>query len=146
MMKNILIVCIGNICRSPMGEGLLQTKLPELNVSSAGIFAMVDYPADPYSVAIMAERNIDISAHRARQIDDEIVSNSDLILTMEKRHNKKIQSMFFGTTGKVHLIGKWLNDREIADPVGKDERTFRVAMANIERGLDLWVNQIRKLP
>jgi len=146
MMKNILIVCIGNICRSPIGEGLLQAKLPELNVSSAGIFAMVDYPADPYSVAIMAERDIDISAHRARQIDDEIVSNSDLILTMEKRHNKKIQSMFFGTTGKVHLIGKWLNDREIADPVGKDERTFRVAMANIERGLDLWVNQIRKLP
>ncbi len=127
-----------------MGEGLLQAKLPELNISSAGIFAMVDYPADPHSIALMAEKNIDISSHLARQIDDEIVANADLILTMEKRHNKKIQSMFVGTTGKVHLIGKWLDDREITDPVGKDERTFRIAMENIEKGLDLWVDQIKK--
>ena len=127
-----------------MGEGLLQAKLPELNVSSAGIFAMVDYPADPHSISLMAEKNIDISPHLARQIDEEIVLNADLILTMEKHHNKKIQSMFFSATGKVHLIGKWLDGLEIADPVGKDERAFRIAMENIERGLDLWVDQIKK--
>ena len=145
MINNILVVCIGNICRSPMGEGLLQAKLPELNVSSAGIFAMVDYPADLHSIHLMSEKDIDISSHLARQIDEEIVVNADLILTMEKRHNKHIQSLFFGTTGKVHLIGKWLDDREVADPVGKDERAFRIAMENIERGLDLWVEQIKKL-
>ena len=127
-----------------MGEGLLQAKIPELNVSSAGIFAMVDHPAAPHSVNLMAERNIDISAHLARQIDEEIVLNADLILTMEQRHNKKIQSMFFGTTGKVHLIGKWLDEYEIADPVGKDERAFRIAMENIDRGLDRWADQIKK--
>ena len=144
MIDNILIVCIGNICRSPMGEGLLQIMLPESKVSSAGIFAMVDYPADPHSINLMREKGIDISSHIARQIDEQMVLEADLILTMEHRHNKKIQSMFLGTTGKVHLIGKWLDNREILDPVGKDERAFRIAMENIEKGLSLWVEQIKK--
>ncbi|MCK5813689.1 MAG: low molecular weight phosphotyrosine protein phosphatase [Cocleimonas sp.] len=142
MFNHILIVCIGNICRSPMGEGLLQAKLPDITISSAGISALVGYPADPHSVAVMRQKSIDISTHLARQIDDEMVANADLILTMEKRHNKYIQSKFIGTRGKVHLIGRWLDDREIADPVGRDERAFSIAMANIERGLDVWAEKI----
>ncbi len=144
MFNNILVICIGNICRSPMGEALLQEKLPKSHVSSAGISAMVGYPADPHSVYLMQERGLDIRSHRARQIDRHMVSDADLILTMETRHNKYICTKFMGTTGKVHLIGKWLNDREIVDPVGKDQRAFRIAMANIERGLDLWVKEIAK--
>ena len=144
MFDNILVVCIGNICRSPMGEALLQAKLPHSHVSSAGIAAMVDYPADPYSIYLMDERGLDISSHHARQIDHDMVSDADLILTMEARHNKYICTKFMGTTGKVHLIGKWLNNREIVDPIGKDQRAFRIAMANIERGLDLWVKEIAK--
>ena len=144
MFNNILIICIGNICRSPIGEGLLQTKLPHVNVSSAGIAAMVGYPADPHSVYIMKEQGIDISTHLARQVDHEMLSDADLILTMEHQHSQYLRTKFMGTTGKVHLIGKWLNDREIADPVGKDERAFRIAMANMERGLNLWVKEIAK--
>ncbi len=144
MFKNILIICIGNICRSPMGEGLLQAKLPHVNVSSAGIAAMVGYPADPHSVYIMQERGIDISTHLARQVDHYMLADADLILTMEHQHNQYLRAKFMGTTGKVHLIGKWLNNREIVDPVGKDERAFRVAMANIEKGLNLWVEKIEK--
>jgi len=144
VINNILVVCIGNICRSPMGEGLLQEKLPETKITSAGLFAMVDYPADPHSINLMAEKGIDISSHLAQQIDEELVHNADLILTMEKRHNKLIQSKFLGTTGKVHLIGKWLDEREIADPVNKDERAFRIAMENIDKGLSLWVEQINR--
>jgi len=144
MFNNILVVCIGNICRSPMGEGLLQAKLPHLNISSAGIAALVDYPADPHSVTVMGEKGVDISTHIARKIDAEMVSEADLILTMEKHHKKYIQTKFMSARGKVHLVGKWLDDREIIDPVGKDERAFRIALANIERGLDLWVEEIKE--
>ena len=144
MFNNILIVCIGNICRSPIGAGLLQAKLPDVNVTSAGIGAMVGYPADPHAVYIMREQGIDISRHLARQVDHDMLSNADLILTMEHHHSKYIRTKFMGTTGKVHLIGKWLNDREIVDPVGKDERAFRIAMANMGKGLNLWVEEIAK--
>lgn len=144
MIKNILVVCVGNICRSPIGEALLQAKLPNINISSAGISALINYPADPQSISLMEEQGIDISAHRARQINNEMILEADLILTMEKRHNKHIQSMFSGTTGKVHLIGKWLNNREIPDPFRKSDRAFRIAMENIEKSTNAWVEVLSK--
>lgn len=144
MINNILVVCVGNICRSPIGEAFLQAKLPQSNVSSAGISALVGYPADPHSINLMREHNIDISSHLARQIDSEMISAADLILTMEKRHNKHIQSRFNGTTGKVHLIGKWLDDREIPDPFRKGERAFRISMENIEKCTEAWAEVLSK--
>lgn len=142
MFNNILVVCVGNICRSPIGEGLLQAKLPDANVSSAGIGAMIGYPAAPHSIYLMRRQGFDISTHIARQIDHKMVFSADLILTMEERHNQYIRAKFIGAAGKVHLIGKWIDNYEIADPIGKDERAYRIAMANIERGVDLWVDQI----
>ena len=126
-----------------MGEGLLKARLPEINVSSAGIFALIDYPADPHSIALMHEKNIDISNHLARQLDNDLARDADLILTMEKKHNQHIQATFANTTGKVHLIGKWLDNREIPDPVGKNERAFRIAMENIEKGLNAWIERLK---
>lgn len=145
MIKNILVVCVGNICRSPMAEALLKVKLPKLNASSAGIAALVDYPADPYTINLMREKNIDIDAHRSRQLDSELVFDADLILAMETSHIKHIQSNYLGSTGKVHLIGKWLGNREIKDPFKKDERAFRIAMENIEKGIDTWVDKLQLL-
>jgi protein-tyrosine phosphatase len=142
MFNNILVVCVGNICRSPIGEGLLQAKLPDANISSAGIGAMIGYPAAPHSIHLMRQQGFDISTHIARQIDRQMVSDADLILTMEERHNQYIRAKFIGTAGKVHLIGKWIDNHEIADPIGKDERAYSIAMANIARGIDLWVEQI----
>lgn len=68
MIKTVLVVCVGNICRSPMAEGLLKRALPEANVASAGLGALVGQPADPYAVALMSGLGLDISGHRARQL------------------------------------------------------------------------------
>ena len=79
-MKNVLVICIGNICRSPMAEGLLQQAFPEKKIRSAGIGALIGYPADPYSVQIMEEQGIDIRSHRAQKLAGWMVSEADLIV------------------------------------------------------------------
>ncbi len=68
MIRHILVVCVGNICRSPMAEALLRDALrgqEDITVESAGLGALVGYPADKHAVELMKERSIDITAHRA---------------------------------------------------------------------------------
>jgi protein-tyrosine phosphatase len=76
MLNRILVVCIGNICRSPMAESLLAQRLsgrsPDIWVGSAGLAALVGRPADPIAQTLMQERGLAISDHRARQITHDI--------------------------------------------------------------------------
>ena len=68
-MNNILFICIGNICRSPIAEGLFKHAMPKKAVCSAGIGALVGEPADPLSIQLMWEHGIDIGAHpKSKQI------------------------------------------------------------------------------
>ncbi|MFS9669038.1 protein tyrosine phosphatase, partial [Klebsiella pneumoniae] len=66
--KKILVVCVGNICRSPIGEALLQQQHPNLTVKSAGLSALVGEGADDKAIQVMDEWNIDIRSHRAQQL------------------------------------------------------------------------------
>ena len=142
MFKNIMIVCIGNICRSPIGEVLLKDYKPELNVFSSGLGALVGKPADPKSVELMRQKNINLDDHCAQQINSVLVSSSDLILTMEKKHVSAIQAQFPESRGKVHLIGKWENDQEIPDPYKKGDEAFVLASSLIESGLQAWQKKL----
>jgi len=85
-MFEILMVCTGNICRSPMAAGLLRHMLPtdlenRIQVISAGTHAMHGHQAAPFAVQAMARQGIDISGHRARMIDRTLVRRASLILT-----------------------------------------------------------------
>lgn len=144
MFKNVMIVCIGNICRSPIGEVLLKHKQPQLNVFSSGIGALVGKPADPTSVKLMTEKGIDLNNHCAQQINTVLVSNSDLILVMEQKHVTVVQSKFPEARGKVHLIGKWNDNQEVPDPYKKSEEAFIAALSLIESGLDSWQKKLWK--
>lgn len=139
-----MMVCIGNICRSPIAEVLLQHQQPQLNIFSSGLGALVGKSADPYSVELMMDKEIDLSKHCAQQINSVLVSASDLILTMEQKHVDVIQSQFPESRGKVHLIGKWVNNQEIPDPYKKDKATFSSAALLIEQGLDAWQKKLWK--
>lgn len=145
MFNNILIVCVGNICRSPMAEGLLKSYFEKNNdvtmVSSAGLAAVVNMPATSLSQSLLQARNIDISKHKARQLTKDMVLQADLILTMEKFHQKKIEKVFPFTCGKVFLIGKWENF-EIPDPYGGSQVDFECALDLIEKGLNDWQQKI----
>ena len=144
-MKNILMVCVGNICRSPMAEGLLKKYSDEkkinLHVSSAGLSAMLGYSADLFAVDVMRHRGIDISQHQPRQVTQEILSAVDLILVMEAWQQKEIGCLFPSVYGKVHKLGKWANF-DVPDPYRKSFEHFESTCALIEKGLLAWEERL----
>lgn len=149
MFQSILMVCVGNICRSPMAEYVLRHKLaamsgnrPGIEVASAGIGALVDRPADPHTVTVLSAAGMDCSAHRARQISRELATSHDLILAMESRHIEDIYDRHPYARGKVHLLGKWNDGEEIGDPYKKDLGHFQKVYQQVERGCDAWLKRL----
>jgi protein-tyrosine phosphatase len=87
----VLFVCTGNVCRSPMAEYLLRAEIGDaLTIASAGMQALVGEPMDPPSAAVLAEQTIDASAHRARQFEVPMAIGSNLVLTAERSHRDHI--------------------------------------------------------
>src|SRR5438105_4741694 len=111
MLNNILLVCIGNICRSPMAAGVLADKLikiaPAVKVTSAGIAALVGESANNMAQQLMLHRGIDISSHRARQMTPELLLAADLILVMDLRQQQLIECKVPSVCGRVYRLGKW---------------------------------------
>lgn len=139
--ENILVVCIGNICRSPMAEALLQQRFPEKSIDSAGVGALVGHAADPASIKIMQNQGIDISSHIAKQIDENLAQKADLILTMSDGQNKWIEERFPFCRGKTFKLGHW-NDKDIADPYKHEISAFQTAYEDIVRGIDEWQDKL----
>nr|Q45408.1 RecName: Full=Probable low molecular weight protein-tyrosine-phosphatase EpsP [Ralstonia solanacearum]AAA91623.1 EpsP [Ralstonia solanacearum] len=144
MIKTILVVCIGNICRSPMAQALLRQALPGVSVISAGIGALSGYPADPSAVEVMAQHGIDISEHRAQQLTGSLVNRADLILVMGGAQKREIQARHPSKTGSVFRLGE-MEQFDIDDPYRKQMMAFEDALAMIQRGVDAWVPRIRAL-
>jgi protein-tyrosine phosphatase len=142
MFNSILVVCVGNICRSPMAEALLRKAIESrgIAVSSAGIGALVGHAADETAQALMLERGIDISCHRARQLDGQLVREADLILVMEQWQQKEIDTHYPTARGKVHCLGKW-SDFEIPDPYRRPRQAFEAALESIDQGINDWTRK-----
>jgi len=146
MIQNILILCIGNICRSPIAEALFVARFKQegklgIMVSSAGLAAMVQRPADPVGQALMVQRGINISEHRARQIVSNMLFESDLILTMSTDQQKQVELNYPGTCGRVHRLGKW-GGYDVPDPYQRPKLVFEQALALIDQGVDEWYRKL----
>jgi protein-tyrosine phosphatase len=143
-MKYILAVCIGNICRSPIAQGLLTQQLPNHTVWSAGLSALVGQPADPLSVQVSAAHGLDISAHRAQQINSFLCQQTELILVMEQSHKAQLEQLFPSMRGKTFRLGQY-SQFEIDDPYRQPLEAFEAAYAAIAQGVSDWVPRIKKL-
>lgn len=139
--ENILVVCVGNICRSPMAEALLKQRFPEKNIDSAGVGALVGHGADPAAIKIMEQQNIDITSHVAKQIDENLALKADLIFTMSDSQNKWIEERWPFCRGKTFKLGHW-NDKDIADPYKHEMNAFITAYKDIVSSIDEWQNKI----
>lgn len=141
MFQRILLVCVGNICRSPTAEYLLRDRLRDasLEISSAGLGALEDHPMDATAASLLTEHGIDASAHRGRQLQATMLREVDLVLVMEKSHAARIARLAPEASGKVLLLGKWLGEKEIPDPYGQSRPAFEHVYGLIEQASTRWL-------
>lgn len=143
--QNILVVCVGNICRSPTGERLLQGYLKHnQHVSSAGVGALVGSPADAQAEAVAAQHGVSLAGHCARQLTAELCDTNDLILVMEQSHIGAIGKISPSARGKVMLFGQWLAKQEIADPYRQSDDMFRLTYQQIDEAARLWADKLNR--
>lgn len=127
MFNNILVVCVANICRSPTGERLLKSLLPEKSIASAGVGCeksrMVGKPADSMAISIAQQNDLDLSGHLAQQLTSEMCNQYDLILVMEKKHIEAVTQIAPQARGKTMLFSHWAGI-DIPDPYRQSHEAF----------------------
>ena len=143
-MKHILVLCIGNICRSPIAEALLKQQFPDKQIWSAGLGALVGKPADPLSVEVAAAHGLDLSSHRAQQVASWMCQSAELILVMEQDHKAQLEKQFPLVRGKAFRLGE-PGQFDIADPYRKPKDAFEAAYSAIALGVSQWATRIRQL-
>lgn len=143
-MNNILTVCVGNICRSPVAEALLKDRLPGRKVWSAGLHAVVGHGAEATAREIAGQYGLDLSAHRAQQVAGWMCSHADLVLVMEASHQQELQKLYPLARGKIRRLGEFgpQGAFDIADPYRQPRAAFEAAHAAITLGVDEWVRRI----
>ncbi|MCO7198248.1 low molecular weight protein-tyrosine-phosphatase [Pseudoalteromonas sp. OANN1] len=140
MFDSVLMVCAGNICRSPTAEYQLKNKLSGKNVavSSAGLTALEGKAADMLAQELAKEQGIDMSEHRGRQLTGTLVAQNSLILVMEQRHLTDLCSRYPHARGKTFLLGKWIGDKEIPDPYRQSREAFEHVYELIDSACGAW--------
>ncbi len=145
MFKKILVICTGNICRSPYGEYKLRKLFPELSVTSAGLetdlHRLTGKPADSVAVRVAAESQIDLRRHRAKQLTDVMVEQHDIILAMERKHMEAICDYFPDIRHKVFMFSQCIGESCIEDPYRRGELSFRLAFNEIDDAAEAWVRK-----
>lgn len=125
---NILFVCTGNTCRSPMAEGLMNQIAQKNDVpiaaSSAGIFTENGIPVSQEAVEAAAEYGVDISSHQSQRLTQSLAEANDLILTMTAAHKQILLGIGID---HVYTIKEYAGegDKDISDPYGGDLEDYR---------------------
>ena len=155
-MFDILMICTGNICRSPMAEGLLRHMLPatlkpHVRVSSAGTYAMHGNRPAPHAITVMARLGIDISAHRARMVSRELIRQSDLSLVMERNHLKMLRNMLLFNKANAKLLTAFSpdsgqTDMDVDDPYGGPIEMYQASLDTLRPALEGLIGWLLEQP
>lgn len=133
-VKNILFVCTGNTCRSPIAVGLVQKALgkrKDVNVISAGIIASNGLPASPNAIKVMAEEGIDISTYQTKPLTKELVELADIVFVMTQWHKLEVIGILEKPGKEIYLVKEFApgnpanDDLDIQDPIGKPIDVYR---------------------
>jgi protein-tyrosine phosphatase len=137
-MPRILIICTGNICRSPAAQTLLAHQLTQVGlgdwvVESAGTWALDGRPATPYMVDLMAERGLDLTTHRARSVNRRWIEQADLVLVMTHSHAEALRLEFPDQADKIHLLSAMESGQhyDITDPYGGALADYRACVTQL---------------
>lgn len=143
MFDSILVVCTGNICRSPIGERLLRRMLPGKKIGSAGTGALVGHSADDKAIKIAEFKNLMLDGHEGRQLTSTLGREYDLILVMERKHIEQVDRILPGSRGKTMMFSHWTGQRDIPDPYRKSDEAFCSVYELIEKAAELWAEKLR---
>lgn len=140
MFEKILMVCTGNVCRSPMAQGWMKRRVAgrPIEVRSGGLAAHAGQPAAALAVAVLAKYGVDLSEHRAHPLTTEDVLGSDLVLVMEAWQKDEVQRRSPAARGRTYLLGHW-QGIEIPDPYGLPAAVFEGVFAQIDQAVDAWL-------
>lgn len=146
MFNNILVVCVGIICRSPIGERLLKQQLPHKNIASAGLASeKADLSANRLMIwQSKSHKNhgVSLDGHQSQQLTPQLCSQFDLILVMEKGHINALSDIAPEARGKTMLFGQWIGQRDIPDPYRQSKEAFDHAYALLEQAAAAWVKKL----
>jgi len=150
---DFLFICTGNTCRSPMAAGLFRHRLAarlgcavseladhRVCVGSAGTSAADGSKVSPEAVTVMRRRGVDISDHRARRVNPELIDQADCIYVMTRSHAGAVAAAVPSAEAKTKLLS---DDGDIEDPIGGGVSVYESCAANIEKALTKRLGEVR---
>lgn len=145
MFSNILVLCTGNICRSPIVEAVIANGLAadsEKHVWSAGIGALVGRGAHSNSKAVSSAHGVDLDSHVAQQLNTVMVDKADVILVMDDGHLSYMRAKYPQASGKTFLLGRWSDNAQVPDPIGKELPEFEKTWEIVQPLCQDWIKRL----
>ncbi len=144
---NILFVCTGNTCRSPMAQGMLEKMLQKKAgnniVNSAGIYSHTNTQITDNALKQLKKRGVDYSGRKAVQISNEMIEISDMVFTMTGNQRRLLVENFPYAADKIHLLGDYTNrGGDVVDPFGGSEAVYNECALEIEEMLGILVEML----
>ncbi len=141
-MKRVLFVCTGNVCRSPMAEGLLRHMMRDrgpVEVASAGLGAMHGQTPSSHAVEVLRREGVDISRQRSQPVSAELIRRSDLIFAMTRDHRDMLLLLYPEAAAKIHLLRQKEaatgGRPDVTDPIGGSITTYETCKNDIKAAL-----------
>ncbi|EOY4399446.1 protein tyrosine phosphatase [Klebsiella michiganensis] len=142
MFDSILVICTGNICRSPIGERLLRQLLPNKRIDSAGVGALVNHAADESAIRVAKKNGLSLDGHSGTKFTSVLARQYDLLLVMEHTHLEQISRIAPEARGKTMLFGHWLGSKEIPDPYRMSDEAFDSVYQLLEQASKRWADKL----
>jgi protein-tyrosine phosphatase len=151
-VKTVLFVCTANVCRSPMAaaifNALAEDRHLHFRAQSAGVAALENEPMAPNARAVLEEVGIPAGDHRARQINESMLREADVVLTLSPQHMAQLRKHYGNLSHKVHTLPEYTSgtpgDDGISDPYGHAMTAYRASLYQLVGHIDSLVETLRK--